>query len=206
MIKYGHVRSWILLLFALSFFSCAPARMKVTYVDEAYRTKPVSDILVIGVGPSEKARKVFEDRFVERLKAAGLEAVSSADVIAIPPDLKLEKEAIEKAVRQYENDAVLITHLVDIGRKDTFSRSGPSQKDYFSYYGYIYQIIHDPGYGGTKKMVSLETSLYDVKTEKRIWSAESMTWETDDQLEKGIDEVISLVIQDLQKQGLIAPK
>ena len=89
--------------------SCGGASTKLvdTKADPAYRNKPVSDILVIGVTHDEKGRRSFERRFVAQLKGIGLEAVSSADVIPIPADQELEKEGILKAVAEFGNDAVI---------------------------------------------------------------------------------------------------
>jgi hypothetical protein len=72
--------------------SCAGTRLSQTWVDEARRGKPVSDVLVIVAADKAKNRETFAYKFVQQLKAAGIEAVSSADVILMPRDLKLEKE------------------------------------------------------------------------------------------------------------------
>jgi hypothetical protein len=48
----------------------------------------------------------------------------------------------------------------------------------------------------------LATNLYDVKTEKRIWSAESETLKAGS-VDQVIDDVIKLVIDDLQINGLL---
>jgi len=51
----------------------------------------------------------------------------------------------------------------------------------------------------------LETNLYDVKTEKLIWSGQSETFSRDSK-DQIIKDVIKAVINDLQKNKLIAPK
>jgi hypothetical protein len=71
--------------------ACAGTKLTHTWVDETRHGKPVSDILVIGVTYKKENRQSFEDKFVAQLKAAGVEAVSSSDVIPIPSDLELKK-------------------------------------------------------------------------------------------------------------------
>ncbi len=61
-------------------------------VDEAYHGQPVSNVLVIAVTDEERTRNAYERSFVSHLKAAGIEAVSSAEALPIKGDLKLEKE------------------------------------------------------------------------------------------------------------------
>jgi hypothetical protein len=51
----------------------------------------------------------------------------------------------------------------------------------------------------------LATNLYDVKTEKRIWSGESETLKAGS-VDQVINDVIKVVIDDLQNNKLITPK
>jgi len=185
--------------------ACAGTKLTHTWVDETYHGKPVSDILVIGITHKEKNRQSFEDKFVAQLKAAGVDAVSSSDVIPIPADMELKKEAILKAVNKFKNDAVIITHLVGVEEKESYTPAEQDQGDYFGHYGWAYGYTHEPGYYRTHTLVRLATHLYDVKTEKLIWSTES------ESLDPGstnqiIDDVIEVLIQDLQKNKLLPTK
>lgn len=173
--------------------------------DKTYSGKPVSDILVIFIADEEKTRRHFEQKFVSRLKAAGVEAVSSAEAIPMPSNLKLEKEAILKAVEQYGNDAVMITHLAGLEDKEIRTRSDPRDLGYYPYYGLIHSYVYDPGYSAMQTTVRLETNVYDVKTEKLIWSGQTRTWNKDSESEI-INDVIKIVVEDLQKSKLLAPR
>ena len=187
--------------------ACAGTKLTHTWVDEAHRGNPVSDILVIGLTykDNEEVRRSFEDSFVEHLRATGIEAISSVDAISIPANMKLEKEEILKAVNKYNNDAVIITHLVDKEAKQVYNRSGPSHEGYFGYYGWAYGYSHSASYSRTRTSVRLATNLYDVKTEKLIWSGKSETLNSDS-TKQTIDDVINMVIKDLQKNNLLPQK
>lgn len=187
--------------------ACAGTQLTHSWVDESRRGKPVSDILVIGVTYKEKeaVRRSFEDRFVAQLRAVGIEAVSSEDAISIPTDLKLEKDDILKAVNKYNSDAVIITHVVGKENKEAYTPGARSYGGYYGYYGLIYGNTHGPGYTRTHTVVRLATNLYDVKTEKLIWSGTSETTDPGS-TRQGIDDVINVLIKDMQKNGLISPK
>ena len=178
-----------------------------TRVDEAHRANPVSNILVIGLTykDNEEVRRSFEDSFVRHLRAAGIEAISSVDAISIPANMKLEKEEILKAVNKFNNDAVIVTHLVGKEDKEIYSRSAPSHGGYgyYGYYGRAYR--YSSGYSRTRKSVRLATNLYDVKTEKLIWSGKSETLDPDS-TQQMMDDVIKEVIKDLQKNNLLPQK
>jgi hypothetical protein len=198
---------WFVYLFSFVFLiiSCAGTELTHKQVNEAYKGKPVSNILVIGITGNEDSRRSFERKFVAQLKSAGVEAVSSEDAIPMPPDLKLTKKMILNAVNQFKNDAVIITHLIDKKEKEVVTRGGQAYTGYYGFYHSGFSYSHDPSYSSTSKTVRLETNLYDVKTEKLIWSGQSKTWSKDSKYQI-INDVIKVVVDDLQKNKLISPK
>jgi hypothetical protein len=128
-------------LFSLIFLivSCAGTDLTEKQVDDAYKGKPVSDILVIAVTGNEHNRRSYERKFVANLKSVGVEAVASEKSIPMPADLKIKKETILSAVDQYKNDSVIITQLVGKETKDVYQRGGVTRRGYFSY-------TRNPGY------------------------------------------------------------
>jgi hypothetical protein len=199
---FGYLVSFVFMI-----LSCAGTELTHTQLNETYSGKPVSDILVIAITGNEDSRRSFERQFVAQLKSAGVEAISSEEAIPMPADLELKKEAILNAVNQFENDAVIITHLIDKEEKEAFTRGGQAHGSYYGFYHsrYTYSYARDPGYSRTSKTIRLETNLYDVKTEKLIWSGQSKTLSKDSK-DQIINDVIKVVIKDLQNNKLISPK
>jgi len=188
--------------FAFLIISCAGTELTQKQVDDAYTGKPVSDILVIAITGNEHNRRSFEKKFVAQLKSVGVDAVSSEEAIPMPANLELKKEMILNAVNQYKNDAVIITQLIGKEEKDVYTRGGSAHR---GFYGFYHSRYSDSGYSSTSMTVRLETNLYDVKTEKLIWSGKSKTWSKDSK-DQIINDVIKAVIKNLQKNKLIAPK
>ena len=195
---FGYLFSFVFLI-----ISCAGTKLTHKQVNEAYKGKPVSDILVIAITGNEDSRRSFERIFVAHLRSAGVEAISSEEAIPMPADLKMKKETILNAVNKFENDAVIITHLIDREKKEVYTRGGQADRGYYSFYHRSYE--YDPGSSSTSKTVRLETNLYDVKTEKLIWSVQSKTWSKDSKY-RIINDVVKVVIKDLQNNKLISPK
>ena len=189
---------------AMIVLACAGSELTTKPVDPPASAEPVSDILVILVADKDETRRFFEGRLVEALKAAGVDAVSSANAIAMPSDLELKKKDILQAVEKYESDAVLITHLADIAYAESRSRLNPEEYGFYSYYGALYAYYRDPGVSRTYATVLLETNLFDVKTESLIWSGQTKSW--DKSAPEVIDDVISLVVRDLIDKKILAPK
>ena len=187
-----------LFYFAFLIISCAGTDVTQKQVDEAYKEKPVSDILVIAITGNEHNRRSFEKKFVAYLKSVGVDAVASEESIPMPPDLDLKKETILNAVNQYENDAVIITQLTGKEARDVYNRGGVTRMGYFSY-------SRNPGYSSTSTTVRLETNLYDAKTGKLIWSGMSKTL-SKDSTDHIMNDVIKAVITKLKQNKLIVPK
>jgi hypothetical protein len=204
--KQGTVKWFVCAVFCgLLIVSCASTRLTETWVDQNQQGKPLSDILVIALTDDEEVRRSFERKFVAQLEALGAEAISSAKVISMPADQKLEKDVILKVVREFQNDGVIITHLVDLEEKEVYTPPPRPRREYYSDYSLVHRYTHEPGHYSSNTLVHLETNLYDAKTEKLVWTGKSETWnpQSDEQM---IDEVIRLVIKDLQKKNLLAPK
>jgi len=193
--------------FILIFFiaSCSGTKLTQKQVNEKFVGQPVSNILVIGIANKHDKRISFENKFVARLKAAGVEAVSSAEKIPIPSDLQLEKADIIDVVKKFHNDAVIVTHVKSIEDKFIQTQGTPTMTGVYGYYGLVFGYVNSPGYTSTDTVVRLQTNLYDVKTEQLMWSGESKTWDVDSGY-KMMDEVISAVIEDLQKNKMIPVK
>jgi len=99
---------------------------------------------------------------------------------------------------------VIITHMVGVEEKETYSPATQSDTGFYGYYDGLIPA-RDPGFYKTRTFVRLLTNLYDVKTEKLIWSGQSET--TDPRsIKQTIDDVINVVIKDMQKKGLLSPK
>jgi len=204
-------KRWIVFVFCLVLGvpvllgACASTKLTHTWVDEGYSGKAFSSFLVIGVSDREGIRRSFEDKFVGQLKQAGVEAVSSADAIDIPASRELEKEKILEVVRKYQNDGVVMTHLVGVEKEQVYHPPTVSPYGYYGYYRRVYGVVHRPGYYTTQTLVRLETNVYDVKTEKLVWSGQSETWQPGSE-KQIIDEVIQAVIREMQSNKLIPSK
>jgi hypothetical protein len=192
----------LLFSIALLMFSCTgtETQTQVTkiHADDVYKRQPVSNILVIAITGNEHNRRSYENKFVARLKSVGVDAVASEAAIPMPPDLKLQKETILKAVSQFGNDAVIITQLVGKETKEIRTRDQHNIGPFFYYSIY-------PGYSSESKTLRLETNLYDAKTGGLIWSGRSKTLGSDS-IDRINNDAIKAVIDNWQKNKIIAAK
>ncbi len=174
-------------------------RLTETWKDANFKSGPVSKILVIGVTENERVRRVFEKKFVRALKAAGADAYSSYAVLHIAGELK--KEDVLAAVKKIGADAVLITSLVNVDQTEVFYR--PPSVGYYDAYGILYGISsREHAMIGFDVNVVMNTSLYDVRTEKLIWSTLAETKKAKSKKEL-LEQLIAAVVKQLRREKLL---
>ncbi len=196
-----------LLMAALAFtiLACSgsSARMIQSHMEEMRVGNPVKDVLIIVILDNQEIRAIFEKHFKDWLKVKGVEAITSVDLLPMDVKTKLEKAAIIEVVDKYENDAILLTRLVGMTDTEVFSRGRPQFfYNYYGFYNYGTVYVTWPTVYGEKVQFSLETGLYDVKTESLIWSGESRL-KNPKTTGLAIGQVVVMVMKELEKNGLL---
>ena len=193
----------------LLLLSCSTTQTTNTWVSPSYRGSPVSNILVIAVTKDKDLRRSFENKFVQQLKATGVRAFPSSSEMKL--DQKIEKEAVLAIVEKLGADSVLMTHLVSLKEQDISTPSATSTQDtpddyhggtYYEAVAQAYDTSAGAQYNPTRVKVRLESKLYEVKTEKPIWSSESKTIDPQSTMQL-FDSAIAAFIKNLQQNKLL---
>jgi hypothetical protein len=164
-------------------------------------------IFVIGVAEIDTRRRLFEDRFAAALSRKG--AVASPSYGVLPRSQRLTEAEIRGAIRGGDYDAVVVTRLLGVEEKTEYvpPRTYTVPDYYYGYYGYYgatWEVVHEPGYYETHRIVRLETNLYDIATGELVWSGQSETFDPDSF--GTIDSVTKAVAERLSRGGgLIIP-
>lgn len=195
----------IILLFSLS---CAGTSTKLTWVwkDEAYDGGYLDDIMVIGVSENEIRQQMFEDHFVEEFQERGVKAVSSAKVF--PPNKDLTREEVLAEVEKQGLDAILVTRLIRVKKKEKFvapSTSVYPHPGYARFDMYTYSTGDYAKYGGSYKKqfdIKLETNIYEAESQMIIWSGKSDSIKAK-YVSDVIDTLSRSVMNDLREKMLI---
>ena len=197
-IRYLSIIICILLL------SCTTTKLLSSWKDRSYKGGPVARVMVVGVSDKQNTRTMFEDLFAKEFEKNGVKTVSS--IAVTPSGTELNKETIKKAAVERNIKSVFVTHLVGVKDKALYHPPPvggyPHYSRFSDYYSSVYAYTHTPGYYTQHKLVRLESNLYDVESEKLIWSAQSETVDPG-----SINDVVKSlggsVMRDLRKKGLI---
>ncbi len=221
MILFNQNMSKKILLISTVFllFSCANTKISQSWV-EPDNKKSYNDLLIIGIAESEQNRRAYESHFVEALREVGTEAEASYKLIKSSE--KIERNTVVKAIEGMEIDGVIITHMTAVEEETVYrpgmGYSGAGYGGYgyggygggygggmYGYYPHVNSYVHSPGYYTTHETYTLETNLYDVKTEELVWSARSRTF-SPESVDEVITDLTKLLINDLKDKNLIKKK
>ena len=197
---------------ALILCGCAATSVKETWKSPAYQGGPVQKIAVLAVDDREPYRSAVECHFNAQLNDQGQKAFVTYDLLALP-DIKADKQKAAVALREHGADTLLLVRLQSQATHDSEVRATPalfapnvSGYENADWFGYYTVAFTDMGtvWGNSRREVYLETSLFDLKTEKRLWSGTSRTLlkeETDRVAE--LATLVGKLLAGMRKDGLI---
>lgn len=186
--------------------SCATTTLDNVWRAESYQGK-LNKVFVIGVIKSQGVKRFFEDEFVLQLKARGTEAIASYTVL--PADTEIDREHLVAKVKELGADGVLISRLVDIKTVETYVPSAghyappPEYRGgWENYYTRSYGEVYQSGYIIKDEVIVVETNLFEVPTQKLVWSAISETFR-DGSSNDLIKSFIEVMIKNLSRENLL---
>lgn len=158
--------------------ACQSTSIQSAWYDTSYRGGPFKKIVVIASDGTTADSRVFEDIFVQKLRAAGVEAIPG--YTTVPPEARRGQAAFATAVAATGADGVIIVRLLQVDTKtqvSTMMMPGPMIGPWGGFYG--------PGfYGGgfyavptvtQYDVASVETNVYAVATRSLVWAATTQT-------------------------------
>jgi hypothetical protein len=170
---------WCLALIALPLLAaCQTTSIQSAWYDTSYRGGPFRKVVIIASDGTTADTRVFEDIFVQKLNASGVQALPG--YTTVPPGARRDQSQFAAAVAATGADGVIIVRLLRIDTKtqvSTVMMPGPMIGPWGGFYG--------PGfYGGgfyampevnQYDVASVETNVYYVPTHSLVWAATTQT-------------------------------
>jgi hypothetical protein len=174
----------------------APAQTVLTDVwkDKSFHG-PLKKMAVFWIAAVPENRILAENEFVRQLKARGITTMPV--YVVIPPDKLVERDVALTKIRDLGVEAILILRLTDkLTAQSQIPKGGPSRLS--SYYQYVY----DMPVLGESEPAYVETNLFDVKTERSVWTARSVS-KVDAVNQEIVSDFIRTMIDRLASDGMI---
>jgi hypothetical protein len=181
--------------------SCASTELSEAWFDSSYTGGPLESVLVVGVSDNVRRRGLFEQELTSRFNSRGVAAVASMSVAPTVEDL--DEESVKKKARELDIESVIVTKLLSVDKERYYVSGQPTR--YYGYYDRATGRELSPGFWAEYEIVKLETNLYDVASDKLIWSAASETFDPPP-IEKFVQSLSKKIIDDLTKRGLLTQK
>ena len=177
------VRLSAALVAVVALAACQTTSIQSAWYDTSYRGGPFKKIVVIASDGTTADSRVFEDIFVQKLQAAGVQAVPG--YTTVPPDARRNESTFAPAVAATGADGVILVRLLRVDTKtqvSTVMMPGPMMGPWGGFYG--------PGfygggfYGGgfyavpdvtQYDVASVETNVYNVANKSLVWAATTQT-------------------------------
>jgi len=219
------------LILSLILSACAPSQeISRTWVDrEALPKVPYKSVFVIAL-VQQKNKAVVEAKVAKVMASKGFKVVKSTDVMPVIKQTeagKINKEALVNSIRENNCEALYVIAVKDIKTEKVYGKvDAPSEVpthqiwdpviEYtpmeFGYYGIYYNYMSD--YQDQKYSVNeyaldrtyfMESNLYDVASEKLIWSIQSKAFNPED-LDSFFKGYSKLLQNQLKKENLVIRK
>lgn len=168
---------FIVFFFAVVLSGCASTPFKAVWKDPSYLARP-QKVIVIAVSSEPIYRRIIEDEFVLQFKLRGVDAMAS--YTALNDTKQDDQTEIEKLVKQYGADSILITRMVSkrsvrVYYPATVINRPAHYKKWPNYYHAGYQSISSPAYTTKYDYALMEINLYDVVNDSLVWAATTET-------------------------------
>jgi len=166
---------------ALTVAGCSSSQFVNTWREPAFSGGPLDSVLVIAPRRIDIRRRVWEDAFVAELGKRGVAATPSYQLF---PEHAPDPQGLPTAVLEHRFNGILLAAVT--GRRTektvvppivTQEYEGEQWNPFLSVYEPVYQEESTPGYVERTRVVSYETTLWDLRGSSRmIWwgASESM--------------------------------
>jgi len=84
-----------------------------------------------------------------------------------------------------------------------YAAPGP-YRGFGPYWGYGWNAVYEPGYLQTDNLISVETLVYSLTTDKLLWASTSRTTNPKD-IDSLVKEVADLTAKEMVKEGILTP-
>ncbi len=198
--KSKTLRLALSVVFLLASFGCASTKMVKNWVYPERGPLKFEKVMALVILQDKFARRAGEDEMVRQIKK--VEAIAGYTVL---PDRGLEDEShLRKAVAESGVDGIIVMRPVyDQNEVSYVPGSYPmAYNSFYGYYGWAYPLAYSPGYYRSDRLVGVETNIYDVETEKLVWSGLSQTTNPKD-VKKTVTATAKEVRKVMKKYGFL---
>jgi hypothetical protein len=195
-----------------------PTTIDAQWVDPQFAGKrAVRSLLVMSAVPDATNRRLFEDRMVAALDAAGVKALQSYKFI--PEDGPVGEARLRTALAQAGVTHAMVARIINVSTQVNVSPGmvmgpawgpgwgwgggwGPGWGGFAGYHNAMWATSIPPQVTTTQNVHS-DTRVFDAKDAAVLWSAATTTTTGYSSVPQVIDQFVQLIVATLSKDGVI---
>ena len=179
--------------------------------------RSVRSVMVMSAIRDSTNRRLFEDRMVSVLSAAGVKAVQSYKFI--PADGPVGEEQLRRAVADAGVEHALVSRVINVTTEVNVTPGmvmgptwtpgwgwsggwGPGWGGFAGYYNTMWTTSIPPRVTTTQN-VHADTRVFDARTAAVVWSAATTTSTGWDSVPQLIDQFVDVIVQTMKKDAVI---
>lgn len=202
---------WIVLMLALVAAGCSSSKITTSWKAENAVPVKYNKILVLGLirEVDRTLQQNMETHLVEDLREMGYSAVSSLAEFGPKVFDKMEEDAAIAKLKNSGVDAVVTIVMLDKHKEQKYIPGNTFYSPYSLYYnqfwGYrttLYRRIYEPGYYVTETKYFWESNLYDMSTQKLVYSVQTESFDPVNS-ESMAHEYGKMIVNDMIKQTVL---
>jgi hypothetical protein len=163
------------LTLAVAAVSCGTSTSLVQHwSDTSYQGQPGQKMMIIALAKSERNQYTWEEAFSTALQREKVQPLAGSKFL--PAGSMADESTLKQDIKESGANLVAVTRLVAVDKEQqyvpgsTYYTPAPGYYGMYGYYASSYGVVHEPGYMVENTIVKLETNVYDVATEKLVWS------------------------------------
>jgi hypothetical protein len=160
-------------------------------------------VAAVFVSRDESRRRPAEDQLAADLTAHGAHGIPAYTIL--PPNVRGDGDAARASFKAAGCDAVVMMRVVGRDQQVNYTPGMVMPAPYGGfgpYWGYGWGAVYSPPTITTDTIVSVETLVYSLNTDKLLWASSSHTTNPSN-LDALVSEVAQATGKEMQKQGLI---
>jgi hypothetical protein len=202
---------WVLLMLVLFTAACSSSKITTSWKAENTVPQKYNKILVLGLirEADRTLQQNMENHLVADLQTMGYTAVSSLTVFGPKVFDKMEEDAAIEKLKTSGIDAVVTIVMLDKQKEQKYVPGSAYYSPYSFYYnrfwGYrttLYRRIYEPGYYVTETKYFWESNLYDMSTQKLVYSVQTESFDPVN-TESMAHEYGKMIVNDMVKQNVL---
>jgi hypothetical protein len=174
--------------------------------DPEFKGPPLRKVLVVGVSRSDTQRRIFEDTFTQGLVSMGSNGVVSYQLL--PETGALPDGRIQQAAAQAGADGLLTARVLRVEQRISVIPGQPMPmrggagfgRGFNSWYGSAWATT--PSDIRQYEVVTIESTLWDLRNDRVIWTGTSQTTQTSN-IERLSEQLAKLLVGQMKNDGVL---